>query len=133
MTDRQQRLTVAAVALLVIQVVHGAIPAETDAEGYTGLIAGVIALGATVAALVGLVRGRSWAPPLLGITGASVAVGFLLYHALPITSPLTNPYFGEDNIGLAQWAPVIAAILIGAWCALEAWTATTRERSTQPT
>lgn len=117
----RNRLIASASALIAIQVIHGAIPAETDAEGYVGLVAGAAGLIASITALVGIVRGRSWARTLLGTTGLSIAVGFLLYHALPITSPATNPYFGQDKIGLVQWAPVIAAIAIGLWAAWESF------------
>jgi hypothetical protein len=117
------RIQLAAISLVVIQVVHGAIPAETDAEGYVGLIAGLFALISSLTAVYGLRLGRSWAPLLTGTTGLSVAVGFLLYHALPITSSFTNPYWGEPKIGLLQWAPVFACIGIGLWCAYEAFVA----------
>ena len=116
---RNNRLLQATWALLVIQVIHGAIPADTDAEGYVGLVAGLIAVIASITAIVGITRGASWGPRLAAITGGSVAIGFLLYHALPIHSDFTNPYFGEDKIGLAQWLPVIACIGIGAWCVWE--------------
>jgi hypothetical protein len=115
------RLAGPAAALIAIQVIHGAIPAETSAEGNFGLIIGAISLVSSITALVGARRGRSWARPLLGVNGASIAVGFLLYHALPIHSYFTNPYVGEDKIGPLQWAPVIAAIAIGAWAAYEAY------------
>jgi hypothetical protein len=127
---RSSRIVPATAALIAIQVIHGAIPAKTDAEGYTGLVLGLVALIASIVALVGLVRGRSWARPLSGLTGVSVAVGFVLYHALPIHSLFTNPYFGTDNIGLLQWAPVIAAIGIGLWCGWEAFMADRRESVT---
>jgi hypothetical protein len=115
------RLAGPAAALIAIQVIHGAIPADTSAEGYFGAVIGAIALVASIVGLVGARRGRAWARPLLGINGASIAIGFVLYHALPIHSPVTNPYFGEDKVGLLQWAPVIAAIAIGAWVAWEAF------------
>jgi hypothetical protein len=111
----------AAIALTVIQVVHALIPAETDAEGFVGLIAGLVALSASLTSIYGLRLGKPWAPTLTGITGLSIAVGFLLYHALPITSAFTNPYWGEPEIGFAQWAPVFACIGIGLWCAYEAF------------
>lgn len=115
------RILTAAVLLAVLQVVHALIPAETEAEGYFGLVAGLGLLIASLTAIYGLRLGRPWAAPLTGITGASVAVGFLLYHALPITSPVTNPYWGESEIGFVQWAPVIACMAVGVWCAAEAY------------
>ncbi|MBV8959897.1 MAG: hypothetical protein JO087_14105 [Actinobacteria bacterium] len=118
---RESRIVPATAALIAIQVIHGAIPAKTNAEGYTGLVLGSIALVASIVALVGLRRERPWARTLSGVTGVSVAVGFVLYHALPIHSYFTNPYFGTDNIGLLQWAPVIGAIAIGLWCGWEAF------------
>jgi hypothetical protein len=48
---------------------------------------------------------------------------------IAIHGPFTNPYFGEDKIGLLQWAPVIAAIAIGLWSAWEAF----RSDATDPT
>lgn len=128
MSDPHTRLIWGAAALIAIQVIHGAIPAETESDTVVGFYTGILLLVASITALVGLVRRSGWAPPLLGITGAVVAVGFLLYHALPIRGPLTNPYVGEDQIGLAQWAPVIVAMAIGAWCAWEAWRLRERDR-----
>jgi hypothetical protein len=118
---RDSRLLRAAAALIGIQVIHAAIPAKTSAEGYFGLVLGAIALAASVAAFFGLRNRKTWARPLLGLTGLSIAVGFLLYHALPIHSALTNPYVGEPAVGALQWAPVIAAIAIGLWSAWEAF------------
>jgi hypothetical protein len=110
---------VAAAVLLVAQVVHGAVPADTSAEGYTGLVVGLALLVATVAGLVGAAQRMRWAPPLLLGTGAFVAVGFVLYHALPVTSPVTNPYPGE-GVGAAPWLTVVASVAAGAWVAAEA-------------
>lgn len=114
------RLAGAAAALLVIQVIHGAIPAETSSEGYVGAVVGAALIIASIVGLVGAVRGRSWAAPVIGIAGAVVAIGFLLYHVSPWHTPVTNPYFGEDKIGLLQWTPVVLAIAIGAWAAVTA-------------
>ncbi len=125
MEQRESRLQAAAIALIAIQVIHAAIPAETSSEGYFGLIVGAIALASSIAALVGIRSGRPWAVPLLGLTGISIAVGFLLYHALPIHSPVTNPYVDEPKIGALQWAPVVAAIGIGLWAAWESYRART--------
>src|SRR4051794_31203176 len=113
-----RRLAGAAVALLVIQVIHGAIPADTSSEGYVGAVVGAALIVASIVGIVGAVRNRPWAASVIGITGAVVAIGFLLYHASPWHTPLTNPYFGEDKIGALQWTPVVLAIAIGAWAAV---------------
>ena len=119
-TDREarRRIEAAAWALLVTQVVHGFTPAETEAEGYVGLVGGLVLLVATMAAIVGLRSGRSWARPLAGGTGLAVAVGFVLYHAVPFHSPLTNPYLGEP-VGAPAWISVGLAVAAGAWAASE--------------
>jgi hypothetical protein len=114
------RLTLAAASLLAIQVIHGGVPAETSSEGYMGAITGALLIIASIVGLVGAASRKPWAPRVIGITGAIVAIGFILYHATPWHSPVTNPYFGEDKIGLLQWAPVVGAIAIGAWAAWEA-------------
>ena len=51
-------------------------------------------------------------------TGYAVAVGFVLYHVLPVPGPLTFPYWGRSDVGLAQWLPVLAAVAVGLWCGL---------------
>jgi hypothetical protein len=129
MPTRGRERRVAGIALVGVQVIHAAVPAETDAEGYLGAILGVLALLASIAALVGVVRDREWGRKLLGVTGAAVAVGFLLYHALPIRSGFTNPYIGEPAIGVLQWTPVIGAIVIGVWCIVAARPRSQRRRS----
>lgn len=108
----------AAWALVVVQLVHGFTPAETEAEGYVGLIGGLALLVAAAVAAVGFRLGRSWAAPLTGWTGLLIAVGFTLYHAVPFHSPLTNPYFGEP-VGAAAWISVGLAVAVGAWAAWE--------------
>jgi hypothetical protein len=113
---RWRRVEVAAWLLLVTQVVHGFVPADTEAEGYVGLVGGLILLIATMAAILGLRMRRSWSPPLAGWTGLVIAVGFVAYHAVPVRSPMTNPYLGEP-VGAAAWGSVAAAVAAGAWTA----------------
>ena len=115
-TDRRAEL--AAWALLVAQVVHGLTPSDTDAEGYAGLVGGLVLLVATMAAILGLRRGRPWARTLLRGTGLAVAVGFVLYHATPVSSPVTNPYIGEPA-GPAAWITVVVSIAAGLWASFE--------------
>ena len=112
-----------AIALVAVQVVHGAIPGPGENGGPPlGLVVGGVLLIASVAVVLGLNARRSWARLLLAITGAAVAAGFLLYHAIPVKTPLNYPYWGHGHpsAGVDQWAPVVAAIAVGTWCALAA-------------
>ena len=112
------RVAAAAWALVVVQVVHGAIPADTSAEGNVGFYTGIVLLLASLVAAIGATAKKPWAVPLAGWTGLVVAVGFTLYHALPFHSPLTNPYFGEP-VGALAWLSVAAPIAVGLWAAYE--------------
>jgi len=114
-----RRVELAAWALLIAQVVHGLTPADTEAEGYAGLVGGLVLLVATMAAILGLRGGRPWARPLLLGTGLAVAVGFVVYHATPVTSPVTNPYIGHPA-GPAAWVTVVLSIAAGLWASFEA-------------
>lgn len=105
-------------ALVVFQLVHAFTPAETDAEGYMGLVGGLVLLVAAMAAVLGARTGRSWARPLTGWTGVTVAIGFVLYHAVPFHSPVTNPYIGE-SVGAPAWISVALAVGAGSWAAVE--------------
>jgi hypothetical protein len=115
---QQRNLWLAAVSLLVIQVVHGAIPGPDEGGGsLVGPVVGMVLLVASIAVVVGLARGRAWSRPLLGATGAVVALGFLSYHALPVKTPLNYPYWGDGGpANLGQWLPVLGSIAVGAWC-----------------
>lgn len=67
-------------------------------------------------AIVGMRTRRRWAAPLAGCTGLVVSVGFVAYHAMPVHSPVTNPYLGE-GVGAPAWVSVAAAVIAGAWTA----------------
>jgi hypothetical protein len=110
-------LAVAGWSLVAAQVVHGVVPAETSAEGDVGFFTGIVLLLASLVGASGAMLGKAWAAPVLGWTGAIVAVGFLLYHVVPVTSPVTNPYPGE-GVGVAPWLTVAACVAAGAWCAV---------------
>jgi hypothetical protein len=116
-TDRRAGL--AAWALLIAQVVHGLTPADTHNQGYAGLIGGLVLLVATIAAIFGRRGRRPWARPLLLGTGLAVALGFVLYHAIPVSSPVTNPYIGH-HAGTAAWITVVLSVAAGLWAAYEA-------------
>jgi hypothetical protein len=85
-----RRVELSAWALLVTQVIHGLTPADTEAEGYMGLVGGLVLLIATMAAILGFRRDQPWARRLLFVTGLTVAAGFVAYHATPVTSPITG-------------------------------------------
>lgn len=103
---------------MVTQVVHGLTPADTEAEGYVGAVGGLVLLVLSLTALFGALTGRYRVASLTAWTGVAVAVGFVLYHALPFHSPMTNPYLGEP-VGLAAWTTVALAIAAAAWAAQE--------------
>lgn len=110
-----------AVALLVTQVVHGAVPvdeAKVESESAVGFYVGIALILLTVAALVGLVQRRPYGRPLAAWTGAAVAAGFVAYHAVPWTSAVSNPYLGQP-VGVPAWLSVLAAVAAGVWCAVE--------------
>lgn len=118
------RTEIAAWLLVATQVVHGFIPAETEAEGYAGAVGGLVLLVASLTAVYGLRTATPWAPTLLAVTGAAVAVGFVAYHATPVRSPLTNPYLGEP-VGVPAWIGVAVAVASGAWAFVEGRRAST--------
>jgi hypothetical protein len=121
-----RRAGLAAWALLIVQVVHGLTPADTHTQGYAGLVGGLVLVAATIATLFGRRAGRSWARPLLFGTGLAVALGFVLYHAVPVSSPVTNPYIGH-HAGTPAWITVVLSVAAGLWAAYEA-----RPRTTTP-
>jgi hypothetical protein len=109
-----------AAALVVTQVVHALVPTKEDveSEGPLGLVVGLLFLGLSVAALVGLLQRRPYGRPLAASTGVAVAIGFVAYHAVPWHGWFTNPYFGEP-VGPAAWATVVLAVGAAVWCAVE--------------
>jgi hypothetical protein len=94
----------AAWALVIVPVVHGLTPAETEAEGYLGLVGGLALLVAAMVAVVGFRAGRLWATPLTGWTGLIIAVGFTLYHAVPFHSdqPLLRRTGRGSGVGVGR-------------------------------
>ena len=102
---RDRQLEISAWLLAVTQLVHGVTPAHTGVHAIVGPVVGVVLLGASIAAIAGFRKGRTWARPLVGWTGVVVVVGFVAYHALPITSAATNPYFGK-SVPVTAWISV---------------------------
>ena len=113
---RRTTLELSAGALVAAQVVHGFTPAHTEAHTLVGPIVGLILLAASIGAGVGIHRERPWGRTLLGWTGLVVVIGFVLYHALPFTSPITHPYLGK-GVGAAAWVSVFLVMAAGTWAA----------------
>jgi hypothetical protein len=121
MATKRDTMLWPAVALVVTQVVHGAVPVDEnhpENEGYTGLIVGGILLLLSVVAVVGILQHRSYGRPIAAWTGLAVAVGFVAYHAVPWTSVLSNPYLGQP-VGAPAWITVFLSVGAGIWCAVE--------------
>ena len=119
MRTGRRALALPAGALFVAQLVHAAVPGPDEAgSSPVGPVVGLVLLAGSAAATLGAAAGAGWARPLLRSTGWAVAVGFLLYHAVPVTSVLTFPYWGRPDVGPVQWLPVLAAIAAGIWAAL---------------
>ena len=113
-TVSDRRLSLAAWLLVVTQLVHGVTPAHTGEHTIVGPAVGLVLLATSIVAIVGFRSARSWARPLLGWTGVVVVVGFVLYHALPISSLATNPYYGK-SVPVAAWISVGLTIAAGLW------------------
>ena len=120
MADTRDKMLWPAAALVVTQVVHAAVPTkeDVDSEGPLGLIFGLLFLALSVAALVGILQGRSYGRPLATWSGLAVGVGFIAYHAVPWHGWFTNPYFGEP-VGAGAWTTVVLAVASAFWCAYE--------------
>ena len=97
---------------------HGLTPAHTGEHTIVGPVVGLVLLLTSIASIVGFRSGRACGRPLLGWTGIVVAVGLVLYHALPILSPATNPYSGK-SVPVAAWVSVALAIAAGLWAVFE--------------
>jgi hypothetical protein len=128
-------LVLPAALLAAAQVWHAVTPANTTDSagkeiegGLIGLPIGLLLLLGCIVASIAARGGKEWARPLSLVCGVGVALGFVLYHATTLRSPVTNPYFGVDGIGIVQLLPVFACIIIGAWLAWTAWPL--RERAT---
>ncbi len=115
-----RRLIWAAAALPVLQIVHGIVPGpEGQVEGAFGKVIGTIGTTLGFLALLAVLRGWPGATRLVRIAGAGVPLAFILYHALPLETVVSQPYWGDGAASLAQWLTVFAVIAAGAWMILE--------------
>lgn len=129
-----RQFTAAAGALVAVQLLHGAIPGpDNESASLLGTVVGAALLTASIIGVWAAVTNRHWARVVIGYIGAAVAGGFVLYHAIPVKTPLSYPYWGvAHSARLSQWLPVLAAIAVGTWCcALALPRRDARHRSTQ--
>ena len=114
------RLKWAATFLLLAQVAHtvaafwGPKLPEGSTEGGLGEPLGLLALIASAVSIGGAARRSSWAPWLGAVTGLSVAVGFVLYHGIPVHSWFTNTYW-RSGVSFVDWAMVALCVAAGVW------------------
>jgi hypothetical protein len=110
--DNRRKLLWALVALFVIQLLHGIDELRTDD---TATLVGTLLDPGT---LLGL-GGNAWAiwavatfdrraRTLAVLTGALVALGFVVVHGIPTASDATDPYWGDGSADALQWIGVVA-------------------------
>jgi hypothetical protein len=124
---RTRGLLWAAGALPVVNVVHALVPApHHQNEAIAGPIMGTALTLAAIAAFAGLLRRRAWAPRLAVATAVATIAGFALFHALPVETAVTEPYWGDGSTNGAQVASL--ALIVATAGAL--WTAACARRAT---
>ncbi len=117
----RMRLLWATAALWALQPVHGAVPGPAgQVEGAFGKVIGTTGTILALFAFLAVLRRWPVAPRLALVAGAGVPLAFVGYHALPIETAITQPYWGDGSASLAQWLTVIAVIAAGIWTVVEA-------------
>jgi hypothetical protein len=112
----------AAAALPVANVVHALAPAaHHQHEAIAGPIMGTLLTAGGIAAFVGVLHRRSWAPALALAVGVATIAGFALFHALPLQTAVTEPYWGENGSATAgQAATLVLIAAVAVWLIVEA-------------
>ncbi len=113
----------AAAALPVANVVHALAPAaDNQHEAVAGPIMGTLLTVGGIAAFAGLLRRRPWAPVLALVVGVGTLAGFALFHALPVNTEATEPYWGEHGSATAgQVATLVVIVVVAVWLTVSAW------------
>jgi hypothetical protein len=117
-----RRLVWAAAALPAANVVHALVPAPGGQnEAIAGPIMGTIVTVGALVAFAGLVRRKAWAPALAVATAVATIAGFALFHALPLRSQVTEPYWGHHGTTNGAQVVSLALIVVAAgWVVVEA-------------
>ncbi len=114
------RLTWVAATLPVANVLHGLAPGhDNQMEAIAGPIMGAV-LTVAVVTLVGLVRHRRWAPRFAAAVGLATIAGFVLFHALPVRTEVTESYWGDGAATAQQWLSLALIGGVSVWLAREA-------------
>jgi hypothetical protein len=87
---------------------------------------------AAVVALVGLLQRRPWAPGVALAAAIATVVGFALFHALPVDTAVTEPYWGDGTTNVPQVLSLVAIGAAAAWVVVEASAALRLRRDGTP-
>jgi hypothetical protein len=121
--DGDRLLRVAAVAFTVAVLLHNGDHVRRGADAVASDVfwAGSLSILLEVAVVAVVVAGHRVAPLLATATGFGLAAGYVLVHALPARSWLSDPLFAGGAEGVSQAAALLeiaAALLLGAAGAL---------------
>lgn len=122
MPNRRPTLLLALATLAAVQLAHLLdVLRYADDATFPSVLADPLAIvGITAASVASVAVARRWrhARNIAITAGGSVAVGFTLYHGIPIDLGVNNPYWGPDgHADLIRWLTVLAAIAVGGWSA----------------
>ncbi|HEX9970134.1 MAG TPA: hypothetical protein VGB03_08340 [Acidimicrobiales bacterium] len=110
--DNRRALLWALVALFVIQLLHGIDELRTDSSAtFVGTLADpgtVLGLTGNAVAIWAVATGHRLGRTLAILTGALVALGFVVVHGIPTASDATDPYWGDGSADALQWIGVVA-------------------------
>ena len=130
---RRRTLVVALLALAFVQLLHlldGLRYSSTATfPGVLNDPAAMFGVTAALVAAIAVVRDEPIARALAIATGAAIAIGFTLYHGIPVRLRHNNPYWGRDGHADAiRWLTVVTAIGIAIWVIVLAWTLVSHPR-----
>ncbi len=118
---------VALAALALVQLFHllDVLRYADDAEFPAVLIdpLAISGIGAAIVASLTVATSRRHGAQLSIAAGGAVAIGFVLYHGIPVDLAVNNPYWGPDSDGAdaIQWLSVLGAIAAGVTASSLGW------------
>jgi hypothetical protein len=117
---RRHTLVVALLALAFVQLLHllDALRYSPNATlpGVFNDPAALFGVGAALVSAIAVARDEPIARVLAIATGAAVALGFTVYHGIPVQLRHNNPYWGADGHADAlRWLTVLLATGLAIW------------------